>query len=133
MKAWLLGGLLAMGGLVVSSAPAHAQHQGPFQCGTFCVCKFARMHFHGPLYNYGPYYGYYPFEPYGPWGADLRYNAQCGKDGCGLNLGSRLHRNNCNDGCGSWSGYARNTWANVFHRTHPCRHKAGCLGSCSCQ
>jgi len=118
MKAWIFTAALALG----SASTAAAQWQGPFGCGTFCVCHFGKMHQHGPLYNYGPYEGYYPFAPYGPWTSDLRYNPQCNNGNCGGGRTPILNKGNC----GSWGSYASGTFKNIFHRTHPCSAKAGC-------
>lgn len=128
MKAWLLAVGFAVAALAATPSSAQAQGQGPFGCGTFCVCKFGKMHFHGPLYNYGPYAGYYPFEPYGPWTSDLRYNPGCNNGNCGINRGL-FQRNDCNT-CGGWNKYALTTWKNIFHRTHPCGEKSGCNSCC---
>ncbi len=124
MKAWIIAAVLSLSAV---SSTASAAWQGPFGCGTFCVCHFGKMHQHGPLYNYGPYYGYYPFEPYGPWTSDLRYNPQCnnGKCGSGIQWPNLFNKNSCNS-CGGWGHYATGTLRNVFHRTHPCSAKAGC-------
>lgn len=119
MKAFCLAGLLACTACFVSPSNAQAQHQGPYGCGTFCICKFSRMHFHGPLVNYGPYFNY----GYGNAGNcnDRLFD--------GWQFGSLFNRNNCN-GCGhTWRHYARDTWRNIFHRTHPCCPKTAC-GSC---
>jgi hypothetical protein len=119
MRSFLVAGLIALGSLAVSPSTAQAQFQGPFSCGTFCVCHFGKMHFHGPLYNYGPYYGYPPFTN----------NCNTGNCGRNWNLGDRLQRDRGCNTCGEgWNRYALHTFKNVFHRTHPCGHKAGCLG-----
>ena len=109
------------GGHGAGPFPMYPTHHMPcpnFDCGGFCLNRFARLHFHGPLFNYGPYYGYYPFEPYGPWTSDLRYNGNIhcnSRGGCGNKLG--------------WGQYAKDTLKNVFNRLHPSCHKSKCGAS----
>jgi hypothetical protein len=116
MKARFLAGVLALAAIVATPSQSPAHFQGPFSCGTFCVCHFQRMHSNGPLYSYGPY----------------DYGAGCNGGHCGWNWNFG-HRNGCGTCGGSWRGYALSTWKNVFHRTHPCGNKIGCLGSCGCK
>ncbi|CAN5288734.1 hypothetical protein BH11PLA2_BH11PLA2_10670 [soil metagenome] len=128
LKAFALTGLLALAAF--AATPQTSQAGGsPFGCGAFCICNFGKMHQHGPLYNYGPYSGYYPFAPYGPWNSDLTRNNNCASGNCGgkklnLHLPQLGHKSGC--GTGGWSHYSLSTFKNVFHRTHPCSHKAGC-------
>lgn len=121
MKAWLVAGAVAVLALVATPSTSQAQFQGPFSCGTFCVCHFGKMHQHGPLYNYGPYYGYPP------------YTNNCSSGNCGgSNWGNWFHKNSCNTCGSSWGKYSLSTLKNVFHRTHPCGNKVGCTGCNTC-
>ncbi|MFO0937059.1 MAG: hypothetical protein U0798_11150 [Gemmataceae bacterium] len=111
----------------------------------------ARLHQHGPLYNYTPGYG---GGAYGcgagctsPWG-NHGDRMSCGRLGGGFGFngfggfggpGLLNHGgNSCNScGRGGWGHYAVSTFQNVFHRVHPfasrCGHtcSVGCGGGCS--
>lgn len=122
MKTWFIAGFVSIAALAATPSTSQAQFKGPFGCGTFCVCHFGKMHFHGPLYNYGPYYGYPPYT-------NNCNNGNCGSGNCGWNRPNWFTRDRGCDSCGqSWNRYAKHTWKNIFHRTHPCSNKVGCTG-----
>ena len=149
MTRFILAGLLALPVLAFGSTSAQAQCFGcPFpQLGgkSFCMAYGARLHQHGPLYNYTPGYGGGNGCGTGctsPWGNHGDRMSRGGFGGGyghnGLFAGGLFHHGGC-DSCGSagWGHYAVSTFRNVFHRVHPfashCGHSCsvGCGGDCS--